>query len=59
LVLGVDDEPRKERGKFLPLFPAEALEESMLVLEVSCECPVNNAQCQGRSKGDPYLPVEK
>jgi hypothetical protein len=43
LVLGIDDQPRKERGKVLPLPRAEALEKPMLVLEVSREPPINEA----------------
>ena len=43
LVLGIDEQARKERGKFLPLSRAEAPEEPMLVLEVSRERPVDEA----------------
>jgi hypothetical protein len=43
LILGIDDQPRKERGKVLPLSRAEALEESMLALEVTRQRPINDA----------------
>jgi hypothetical protein len=43
LILGIDDQPRKERGKVLPLSRAEALEEPMLVLEVTRQRPINEA----------------
>jgi hypothetical protein len=40
---GIDHQPRKGRGKVLPLSRAEALREPMLVLEVTRERPINEA----------------